>query len=155
MTTTTVLKVVLARRERQILQGLATGNALSQVALGLKIREGTAAGYLKLAKSKLHGVSETASAVAVGYALEAIDRPPLRDPKTLFLPREQQDLVPLIARGMAPAQMATELDRPVAVVRADGRNLLTSLQARNRSHLITRAWQFQRLTADEVIAWLR
>ncbi|AKN68739.1 hypothetical protein QR97_02010 [Streptomyces sp. PBH53] len=155
MTTTTIAKVVLARRERQVLQGLATGNTLAQVALDLKIREGTANGYLKLAKNKLSGVSDTAAAVAAGYATEAIEPPPFLDPEALFLPREQRDLVPLIARGMAAAQMATELDRPVADIRADGRDLLLTLQARNRAHLITRAWQFRILTADQVTTWLR
>lgn len=155
MTTTTVAKVTLAPRERQVLQGLAAGDTLAVVALSLKIREGTAAGYLTLAKKRLHGVSETASAIAVAYATEAIDRPPLLDPETLFLPREQRDLVPFIAQGMTAAQMATELNRPVTDVRADGRELLATLQARNRAHLITHAWQFQVLTADQVIAWLR
>lgn len=155
MTTTTIAKVVLTPRERQVVEGLAAGKALAAVALDLKIREGTASGYLKLAKNKLHGVSETAAAIAVGYAFEAITRPPLLDPETLFLPHEQRAIVPLIARGMAAAQMATELNRPVTDVRADGRELLTTLQARNRSHLITRAWQFQVLTADQVTAWLR
>ncbi|WP_149180495.1 LuxR C-terminal-related transcriptional regulator [Streptomyces sp. TRM49041] len=154
MKTTTITKVVLTPRERQVLEGLATGDALAVVARDLKIREGTAAGYLKLTKNKLHGASETAAAVAVGYATEAITRPALLDPGMLFLPREQRDLVPLIARGMAAAQMATELDRPVTDVRADGRELLATLQARNRSHLVTRAWQFQVLTAGQVIAWL-
>ncbi|MEG3630010.1 LuxR C-terminal-related transcriptional regulator [Streptomyces poriticola] len=155
MTTTSVAKVVLTPRERQILESLATGDALAVVARDLEIREGAAAGYLKLAKNKLQGVSETAAAVAVGYATEAITRPVLLDPAALFLPREQRDLVPLIARGMAAAQMATELDRPVTDVRADGRELLAALRARNRSHLITRAWQFHVLTAGQVIAWLR
>lgn len=60
MTTTTIAKVVLTPRERQVIEGLAAGDALAAVARDLKIREGTAAGYLKLAKNKLHGVSETA-----------------------------------------------------------------------------------------------
>ncbi|MGC5042472.1 LuxR C-terminal-related transcriptional regulator [Streptomyces albidoflavus] len=155
MTATRVAKVILAPREKQVLEGLATGNALAVVALDLKIREGTASGYLRLAKHKLHGVSETAAAVAVAYATDAIATPPLVSPETLFLPREQRDIVPLIARGMAAAQMATELNRSVTEVRADGRELLVSLQARNRAHLITRAWQHQILTAEQVIAWLR
>ncbi|MEV5338337.1 LuxR C-terminal-related transcriptional regulator [Streptomyces sp. NPDC052676] len=155
MTTTTIAKVVLARREQQVLQGLAAGKTLAEVALDLKIREGTANGYLKLARNKLRGVSDTAAAVAVGYITEAIDRPPLLNPEALFLPREQRDLIPLIARGMTASQMATELNRPVAEVRADGRDLLLALQARNRAHLITRAWQFRILTADQVTPWLR
>lgn len=154
MTTTTTAKVVLAPRERQVLQGLAAGNTMAAVALDLKIRHGTAEGYLKLAKNKLH-VSETVSAVAVGYATEAIQRPPLLDPEALFLPHEQRDLLPLVAQGMAATQMAVELGRPVTDVRKDGRELLLSLQAHNRAHLITRAWQFRVLTAGQVIAWFR
>lgn len=154
MTVRTAPKVVLAPRERQVLEGMAPGDPLARVALHLKIREGTAAGYLKVAKAKLYGVSETAAAVAVGYAVESLTRPRLLDPEGLFLPHEQRALVPLIARGMAAAQMAGELRRPIGDVRADGRQLLTDLGARNRSHLITRAWQFQILTADQVIRWL-
>ncbi|MFF1417974.1 hypothetical protein [Streptomyces sp. NPDC058280] len=150
-----IATVVLAPRERQVLEGLSAGSTLAVVALDLKIREGTAAGYLKLAKNKLHGVSETPAAVAVGYATRAITHPPLLDPETLYLPREQRDLVPLIARGMGPAEMATELDRPVTDIRSDGRGLLTNLGARNRTHLITRAWQFQILTPDLVAVWVR
>lgn len=153
--TTTVARAALAPRERQILEGLADGSPLGAVALHLRIRESTAQGYLKLARRKLHGVTEIAAALAVAYAAEAIDRPPLLDPETLVLPREQRDIVPLIAQGMAAAQMATELKRPVVVVRRDGRDLLKNLQARNRAHAITRAWQAQILTADEVNAWLR
>ncbi|MEE1797522.1 LuxR C-terminal-related transcriptional regulator [Streptomyces sp. JV176] len=152
--TEAVARVILAPRERQVVEGLTDGSTLAEVALDLQIREGTAAGYLKMAKNKLHGVSETAAAIAVGYAVRAITHPPLLDPETLYVPREQRDLVPLIARGMVAAQMATELSRPVTDVRADGRELLTNFGARNRNHLITRTWQFQILTADEVIAWL-
>ncbi|MFD7897574.1 hypothetical protein [Streptomyces sp. NPDC059743] len=155
MTSTIIAKAVLAPRERQVFEGLATGSTLAVVALDLKIREGTAAGYLKIAKTKLHGVSETAAAIAVGYATRAITHPPLLDPETLFLPREQRDLVPLIARGLGPAQIATELNRPITGVRADGRGLLTILGARNRNHLITRTWQFQILTVELVAGWLR
>ncbi|MER5971665.1 LuxR C-terminal-related transcriptional regulator [Streptomyces sp. NPDC002055] len=153
-TTRTVAKVSLAPREQQVLAGLANGSALGVVARSLEISEGTASGYLKTAKRKLHCVRETPTAVAVGYTTNAITRPPLLDPEALFLPREQRHLVPLIARGAGAEQMAAELDRPVAEVRADGRALLTSLRARTRSHLVTRAWQFGILTADQVIAWL-
>ncbi|MFJ3212787.1 LuxR C-terminal-related transcriptional regulator [Streptomyces flaveolus] len=155
MTTRTVAKVVLPRRERQTLQGLAAGKTLAEVALDLKIREGTAVGYLKLAKHKLHGVSDVAAAVAVGYVTEAIERPPLLDPEALFVPREQRDLVSFIARGITALQMAAELGRPVTDVRADGRDLLMALGARNRPHLITRAWQFRILTTDQVTRWIR
>ncbi|WP_406003403.1 LuxR C-terminal-related transcriptional regulator [Streptomyces sp. NBC_00829] len=160
MTTTTVARIILAPRERQVLEGLADGSMLAAVALNLQIREGTAAGYLKLAKRKLYGVSETAAALAVGYATEAIDRPKPLDPESLYpeslyLPREQRDLVPLIAQGMAAAQMATELKRGVEIIRREGRELLANLQARNRVHAITRAWEYQILTPDQVIACLR
>ncbi|MEU4845867.1 hypothetical protein [Streptomyces gilvosporeus] len=153
--TTTVAKVVLAPGERQVLEGLADGSMLAALALRLTIREGTAAGYLKLAKRKLYGVSETAAALAVAYATNAVDRPKLLDPELLYLPREQRDLVPLIAREMTAAQMATALKRQADIVRRDGRELLANLQARNRAHTITRAWQHQILTADQVIEWLR
>ncbi|WP_405576158.1 LuxR C-terminal-related transcriptional regulator [Streptomyces sp. NBC_01092] len=157
MTTTTVARIVLTPRERQVLKGLADGSTLAAVALDLKIREGTAAGYLKLAKRKLHGVGENAAALAVGYAIEAITRPDLLDPEGLFLPREQRDLVPRIARGLTAAQMLTELKprRTIDIIRRDGRELMTNLGAKNRAHTITRAWQYQILTADQVITWLR
>ncbi|GAA3082869.1 LuxR C-terminal-related transcriptional regulator [Streptomyces rectiviolaceus] len=157
MTTKHVTRIILAPRERQVLEGLAAGASLPVVANDLKIREGTAAGYLKNAKRKLHGVNETPAAVAVAYATEAIVRPELRDPETLFLPREQRVLVPLIARGLTAAQMVTELTpKPkVDIIRRDCRELRVNLQALNRAHLVTRAWEFQILNAEQVIAWLR
>jgi len=153
--TTIVAKVILAPREQQVLEGLADGSMLAAVALRLQIREGTASGYLKLAKRKLHGVRETAAALAVAYATKAIDRPQLLDPESLYLAREQRDLVPLIAREMTSAQMATALKRDVDIIRRVGRDLLMNLRARNRAHAITRAWQYQILTAGQVIEWLR
>ncbi|MFI1201639.1 hypothetical protein ACH4VR_19670 [Streptomyces sp. NPDC020883] len=159
--TTTVARVILAPRERQVVEGLADGSTLASVALGLKIREGTAASYLKGAKRKLYGVSDNAAALAVAYATRAVTLPKLLDPETLYLPQEQRDLVPLIAQGMRAAQMATELKRAVTVIRRDGRELMANLggspdcpRVRNQVHVITRAWQFQVLTADEVITWL-
>jgi DNA-binding CsgD family transcriptional regulator len=151
-----VAKIVLAPRERQVVQCLADGSPLATVALNLQIKEGTASGYLKYAKRKLLGVRDTAAALAVAYATEAIDRPKLLGPEALFLPRGQRDLVPLIARGFTAAQMATVLkpERTVDMIRRDSRKLLLNLQARNRAHLITRAWHYQALTADQVIACL-
>ncbi|MFG2141861.1 LuxR C-terminal-related transcriptional regulator [Streptomyces sp. NPDC048650] len=151
----TVAKVILAPRERQVLEGLADGSMIAEVALSLQIREGTASGYLKLAKRKLYGVRETAAALAVAYATKAIDRPNLLDPGSLYLPREQRELVPLIAQEMTAAQMATVLKREVDIVRRDGRELLGNLRARNRAHAITRAWTYQFLTVEQVIEWLR
>lgn len=155
MTPMTNAAIVLTPRERQVLEGMSDGSSLSDVARHLRIREATAAGYLKLAKCKLYGMSETAAALAVGYGTDSITCPPKLSPEALFLPREQRDLVPFIGRGMAAAQIATELKRPVDIIRRDGRDLLTNLQARNRAHAITRAWQYRVLTAGEVIAWLR
>ncbi|WP_327352752.1 hypothetical protein [Streptomyces sp. NBC_01304] len=159
--TSTVARVILAPRERQVLEGLADGSTLAAVALDLKVREGTAAGYLKLAKAKLYGMGDLAAALAVGYATEAITRPELLDPTALNLPEKQRDLVPLVAQGMRAVQMATKLNRPIGDVRRDGRDLMANLggtpdcpKIRNQAHLVTRAWQYQVLTADQVIAWL-
>ncbi|MGD6751957.1 hypothetical protein [Streptomyces sp. BH105] len=155
MTAPTVARIDLAPRERQVLEGLADGTPLSTVALNLKIRDSTARGYLKLAKRKLHGVTENSSALAVAYATEAITCPGLLDPEGLFLPREQRELVPLIGQGRSAGQMAVELKRPVAIVRRDGRDLMLNLRATNRAHVIRQAWAYQVLSANEVIAWLR
>ncbi|MFJ5678083.1 hypothetical protein [Streptomyces sp. NPDC093097] len=153
--TTTVVKVLLAPRERQVVEGLAEGHTLAMVAGRLGIQKGTAYGYLKVAKRKLHGVREAAAAVAVGYATTAIPQPQLLNPETLQLPPEQSDLVPLVARELTIPEMAVELKRPLTVIRRDSRNLLVSLRARNRPHAMKRAWQFQILTAEQVTAWLR
>lgn len=154
MTTTTAARIILAPREQQVLEGLADGSTLAAVALNLQIRESTAAGYLKLTKRKLHGVSKNAAALAVGYTTQAITRPELLDPAPLYLPPEQRQLVPLVARGIRGAQMAAVLKRPASVVRRDGRGLRANLQARNAAHVITRAWQYQVLTAQQVSSWL-
>ncbi|MGW8451317.1 LuxR C-terminal-related transcriptional regulator [Streptomyces niveus] len=167
MTTKTIVRVTLAPRERQVVEGLADGSTLAEVAQNLKIRQGTASSYLKFAKRKLHGVSENTAALAVAYANQAITRPELLDPETLDLPHEQRALVPLIARGMTAAQMVTELNRSpgthpvkpdttaapsVDIIRRNIGELMGNLQARNRAHLITRAWQYQILTAEQVTA---
>lgn len=149
--TTTV--EALAASERQVLTGLADGRTLAAVASDLAIREGTARGYLRLAKQKL-GVSETPAALAVGYATRALSRPDL-EPEGLCVPVEQGDLLPFIAQGMSATRMATELKRPLSVVRNDARLLLKTTQARNPAHLITRAWQLGLLTEAQVRAWLR
>ncbi|MGG2460155.1 LuxR C-terminal-related transcriptional regulator [Streptomyces sp. RGM 3693] len=153
--TTTVAKYLLAPREREVVEGLADGNTLSVVAHTLGITENTAGSYLKLAKKKLHGVRENAAAVAVGYATRAIGRPKLLVPDALCLLCEEAELVPLIARGLGPQEMAGKLQRPLNIVRRDGRGLFVSLGARNRPHAMKRAWQFQLLTEQQVIAWLR
>ncbi|MFD4986465.1 hypothetical protein [Streptomyces sp. NPDC058374] len=155
MTAPAVATIELAPRERQVLEGLSDGSTLATVALTLKIREGTARGYLKLAKRKLYGASENATALANAYATNAIARPDLLDPEGLFLPREQRDLIPLIGRGLSAGTMALELKRQVDIVRREGRDLMANLGATNRAHAIRRAWQYQALTADQVIAWLR
>ncbi|AKA09006.1 hypothetical protein SAZ_33140 [Streptomyces noursei ZPM] len=154
MRTTTPARVTLAPRERQALEGLADGSMLAAVALRLSIREGTASGYLKGAKRKLYGVRESAAALAVGYTTKAISRPSLLDPETLLLPDNQQDIVPLLARGMTASCMAAELKRPVDIIRRDNRDLLTNLRAKNRVHAVKRLWELQLLTAGQVTAWL-
>ncbi|GHG95371.1 LuxR C-terminal-related transcriptional regulator [Streptomyces rubradiris] len=155
MTTTAATMISLSPRERQVLERLATGDTVAMVGQDLRLSEGTVVSYLRNAKDKLYGVSETEAAVAIGLALEVIARPPLEDPEQLFMPREQRDLVPYIARGMTAEQMAAQLRRPVTDVRADSRDLLSTLNARNRPHLITRSWQFRLLTAEQVIKWYR
>ncbi len=153
--TMTVAKIHLAPRERQVVEGMANGSTLADVAADLKIKVGTASGYLKLAKAKLHGVTEIEAALAVGYATEAITRPDLLDPEGLNLPKEQRELVPLISQGMTSAQMAAKLKRQYDVINRDSQDLLSNLGAKNRAHAVKRAWQYRILTADRVIAWLR
>ncbi|GAU71128.1 hypothetical protein SSP35_28_00030 [Streptomyces sp. NBRC 110611] len=152
--TTSVEKVILAPRERQVIKGLANGSTLAAVALNLKITKNTAASYLKNAKYKLRGVTENSAALAVAYATEAIDRPDLLAHEGLLLPCEQRELVPLIARGMRATQMAIKLKRSVDLTRRDARQLMANLQARNPAHLVTRSWQYQIITAEQVLAWL-
>lgn len=118
------------------------------------ITENTAGRYLTLAKRKL-GVREISTAVAVGYALKAIARPELTNPDTVSLLREERELIPLIGRGLSHSEMANELQRPINVVRRDGRGLLARLGAKNHRHVMKRAWQLQLLTEHEVLVWLR
>ncbi|MFE7276890.1 LuxR C-terminal-related transcriptional regulator [Streptomyces sp. NPDC057623] len=153
--TLTIPKIRLAPRERQVVEGMADGHALTKVAADLKIKPGTASGYLKLAKSKLHGMSEIEATIAVGYATDAITHPDLLDPDKLTLPTEQRELVPLIGQGKSSAQMAAELKRGFGFIGSDEQDLLANLGAKNRAHAIKRAWQYQILTAQQVIAWLR
>lgn len=153
--TATVMKINLARRERQVLEGLADGRTLARVASDLTVKTGTATGYLRHARTKLYGASETEAALAIAYATEAITLPEPLDPEGLDLSAEQRDLVPLIARGMSVTEMGTELKRPLDQIRSDSQQLLRNLDAKNRVHAVTRLWQYRMLTADQVIAWLR
>ncbi|MEU5834020.1 LuxR C-terminal-related transcriptional regulator [Streptomyces diacarni] len=152
--TITVARPQLAPRERQVLAGLAEGNTLGEVASRLRLREGTARGYLDLAKSKLFGARSTESAIATGYAVNAITQPMPLPPEQLLLTPEQRALVPFIAQGMSAAQMAAQLTRPLNAVRRDGRELLAAARAVNPPHLVTRTWQHQVLTAKQVRTWL-
>ncbi|MEU2875969.1 LuxR C-terminal-related transcriptional regulator [Streptomyces sp. NPDC007070] len=156
MTAPTTTKVALSPQEKQVLEGLAAGDSTADIARRLEIRHSTVGDFLKTARIKLHGACDSVAAVAAGFATGAIGRPPLLDPEAVFVSREQRELVPLIARGLSAEQVAAELKppRPVADVRADARELLSSLGARNRCHLVTRAWQYRLLTEDRVSAWL-
>ncbi|MFB6533080.1 LuxR C-terminal-related transcriptional regulator [Streptomyces noursei] len=152
---TTVVRYLLAPRERQVIEGLAEGDTVAAVARSLGLAESTAAGYLKLAKKKLRGTRDISAAVAVGYALRAIGQPVPLDPGAVCLLPEERELVPLIARGLGPAEMASEVRRPLNIVRRDGRRLLVGLGAKNRPHVVKRAWQVGILTEEQVTAWLR
>ncbi|MFC7928759.1 LuxR C-terminal-related transcriptional regulator [Streptomyces cinereoruber] len=145
--------VALAPRERQVLEGLADGRTLPEVANSLRLRDGTATGYLKLAKRRL-GASENPAALAHAYANGSITRPEQRDPEDLFLPVEQRELIPLIAQGLRATQIAARTKRPVAVVRRDARELMAALGAKNPAHVVTQAWAYQLLTEEQVRSWM-
>ncbi|KPI06241.1 regulatory protein LuxR [Actinobacteria bacterium OK074] len=151
----TVARIVLAPREKHVLEGLADGGTLAEVALGLGIRPGTASDYLRTAKRKLRGADEDATALAIAYATLALDPPEPLELGELYIPRQQRDLVPLAVAGMRAADMAVELRRPVDVVRRDVRGLTANLRARSPAHLVKRAWQYRLVTAEQVLAWLR
>lgn len=153
-TSTAVPKIVLAPREKEILEGLAHGSPLSEVAQNLGIRPGTASSYLKHAKRKLHGVGENAAALAVAYATGTLEEPAPLDPSLLSLTRDQKELLPLIAQGKPATEMASILRRPVEVVRRDARELMLALRARNPAHIVTQAWAYRLLRAGQVLAWL-
>ncbi|WP_405749349.1 LuxR C-terminal-related transcriptional regulator [Streptomyces sp. NBC_01411] len=153
MTTSTVAKINFAPREKQVVQGVADGQTVPEIALSLSIGAHTVAGYLKLAKLKIPGANSNPSIVAVSYATDSIPAPKLLDLTDLCLPGKQLDLVPLTAQGMRPKQMAGFLNRDIDVVRRDARDLMTNLQAKNPAHAVKRAWQYQLLTAEQVLAW--
>ncbi|WP_257981154.1 hypothetical protein [Streptomyces sp. CB02959] len=102
-----------------------------------------------------HALSNKETAVAVDYATKAISRPKLLAPDALCLLRGERELVPLPARGLGPEKMAGKLQRPLNIVRRDGRRLFVSLGARNRPHAMKRACQFEILREEQVVAWLR
>lgn len=144
--------ISLAARERESLEGVAQGLDVPAVAALLGIAAGTVTSYLKSAKAKL-GVRELPSALAVGYATATIPAPPLRD-EMLDLPVEQRELIPLLAQGMKPVQIARKLNRNPKDVRQFAADLLVSLGARNYAHVVPLAWEHRLLAAADVIAWL-
>ncbi|WP_254885903.1 helix-turn-helix transcriptional regulator [Streptomyces sp. NA02950] len=144
----------LSPREQQIFEYLADGSSLAEVGLRLGIRQNTVQSYLSLAKLKLGAKSENAAALAAAYALGGLPQPKPLDPSELSLPREQLALVPLLAQGMRVSQMASVLKRPVSIIRRDARGLMKNLRARNAAQTVKRTWQYQLLTADQVLEWL-
>lgn len=147
------LVIHLAPREREVLESAADGLVVAEVARELNITEHTVSSYLRSAKQRLYDVRDTAAAVAIAYAVSAIDLPQAPGLKAPPLPAEQCALVPLIAQGMTAHQMSASLAQPVHTVRAAARELLVNLDARNRVHLVKRAWCCQLLTGVQVKAW--
>ncbi|WP_307816966.1 LuxR C-terminal-related transcriptional regulator [Streptomyces sp. CRPSP2-6A1] len=145
----------LSLREQQVLQDIAAGDSLWAIAQRLEVEYNTVASYAKRARFKLRCVKDAGAAVAVGYATGAISPPLLLEAAALSVPREQRVLLPLIARGMQAAEMASALKWPVKIVRATERALFVALDASSRPHLVTRAWERRMLTAEQVISWLR
>lgn len=140
----------LSSREQEVLRQLAYGNTLRQVAGILRIKEGAAQFRLRTAKAKLHGVRTTSTAIAVGYATRSLPRPPILGRLIRNFPDELRVLVPVIAQGKSAKQIASHFSMSIVEVRADCHRLLTSLQAKNRPHMITRAWQYQILTEQQI-----
>ncbi|MFB6525227.1 LuxR C-terminal-related transcriptional regulator [Streptomyces sp. NPDC056399] len=148
-----IRQISLAAREREALMGVAQGLDVPAVAASLGIAAGTVTSYLKSAKAKLHGVREIPFALAVAYATDSIPAPRLRD-EVLDLPVEQSELIPLLAQGMKPVQIARKLNRVAKDVRRFAAELLVSLGARTYAHVVTLAWEHRLLTAADVTAWL-
>ncbi|MFJ9434891.1 DUF6415 family natural product biosynthesis protein [Streptomyces sp. NPDC101490] len=154
-TVTPLQPVILAPQERQVLEGLADGTGIDQVAFTLSITSGTASGYVKSARAKLGPwAPDVPSALAVSYAIEAITAPVLRRRDEIYVSGERQALIPLIAQGLPSPQIALALGRPIQEVRADCRGLRIDVDARNNAHLISRAFEFQLLTAADVAGWM-
>ncbi|MFF5719275.1 DUF6415 family natural product biosynthesis protein [Streptomyces buecherae] len=145
----------LAPRERAVLQGLADGLLISEVARSLGISDGTADGYLRSARRRLHEVRDTPPAVAIAYAHAALDPPPPQDRKRLFLPHDRRYLVPLLAQGMTAPQISRNLSLPLEDVRQEAREALRGVGARNRAHFVKQAWAYRLLTTQHVLDWLR
>lgn len=148
-------EVYLSARERAVLTGLADGLSMAEVALGLRISQTTANGYLRSARHQLYQASEIPQLIAIAYTVEAIPRPQERDLPGVALPGSQRRLVPLVAEGLSAAQMGARLLVPVDEVRREARALLETVDARTRPHFVTRAWAYRLLTAEQVWAWLR
>lgn len=146
-------RAALTRREQQVVEVLAVGGNLADVALRLRIPEPSAAEYLTSAKLSLR-VTEIPAAVAVAYATDTVQQPVRLDPGGLFLTPGQAELVPLIVRGLDPSRMAEELKRSTPQVRSDGRELMSRLGAVNPAHTVLCAWRFRLFTAKQVLTWL-
>ncbi|MFJ6101826.1 LuxR C-terminal-related transcriptional regulator [Streptomyces sp. NPDC092359] len=144
--------VRLAPQQRRVLEGLALGMGTDEVAYSLSIATSTASDYVRSAKEKLRA-RDIPSAVAMAYATGAITVPVLRLRDEVYVSAERQALIPAIAQGWTQAQIAAALNRSALGVRTDYRGLLDDLAARNTTHLITRAWEFQLLTVTDVARW--
>ncbi|MFD3422435.1 hypothetical protein [Streptomyces decoyicus] len=151
--TATVPRVCLAAEEVQVVEGLADGITLPELPFRLAMPSATADRYLTSAKRKLH-VRENATAVATALAVEAIERPQPLDYVGPNLLDGQRALMPLFVQGMSAEEMADQLQRPLTVVRRDGRQLMRNVQAKNPSHLVKRLWRYRLVSTERVLAWL-
>ncbi|AWN24817.1 LuxR C-terminal-related transcriptional regulator [Streptomyces sp. NEAU-S7GS2] len=132
--------IQLTNREGQVVRLLGRGLRIPQIAEQLLVRDATAKGYVDLAKGKL-GVRDVAALVHNAYERGAVSEPEPDHHCSVTLSLEQRQLLPRMAEGKSVSQMATELRRPVAVVRRDAREMLAELGATNSAHAMTRARQ--------------
>ncbi|MFF8618240.1 LuxR C-terminal-related transcriptional regulator [Streptomyces sp. NPDC015350] len=140
----------LTRREKQLVELLADGKPVPQIADALGIARRAAAGSYTVAESML-GVSGEAALVDEAYRAKEVSRPEPgpSDSIMVVLPDEQRRVLTLVAKGLTAPQMAEVLGWTVALVRRCARDLLVTLGATNGPNMIKRAWQLGLLTAEE------
>ncbi|MEV0445980.1 LuxR C-terminal-related transcriptional regulator [Streptomyces spectabilis] len=131
--------VSFTSRERQVVQGLAEGLTTRAIARRLNRQLGTVRHHITTAKKKV-GAKGQAALVDCSYDLGLI-RPPAREHNTVYVPPEQRTLIPLLARSLTNIEIATETKRSPAQVGRNARQLLKTLDAQSRAHLVTRARQ--------------
>nr|BAE95486.1 putative regulatory protein [Streptomyces kanamyceticus] len=132
-------------REREVVQGLAEGRYVYEIAHLLRLKENTVKHYITVASRTL-GVRGRTVVVDRAYELGLI-RQPDREQGTLDLMPRHLEVLPLLAQSLTRVQIGLLTGRSKEQVTRDINGLMAELGARTRPHVVTLARMYGLPTA--------